>query len=197
MPLTPVLSLHKPTNSLYSVFTCIFLPMYTQMYTLKERERGEVERRFMFWFFLNGNFCSALMFAAVPTRPTLQLWNERRNIYLQPQRKTSKPDLAPTYMHSNTCVYIQTHAEPDQPQFCHFCSAFIWHQLQWVYPSAHKLLAGDRVSSKPEWTMKRSGFLFWPRRKETHETAAHQWTHLLWRNKSLQRYLILQWQRFC
>lgn len=39
----------------------------------REREGGEVERRFRFRFSMNGNFCSALVFAALPIRPVLSL----------------------------------------------------------------------------------------------------------------------------
>lgn len=145
---------------------------YSNTLTHSVREGGgEVVLGFMFGSFLNGNFCSALMFAAVPTSPMLHLWHERRNIYLQPQRKTSKPDLALTFKLPNI---QKTQAQPDQPQSCRLCSAFTQHKLQWFYPSAHKLLAGDWVPSKPPWTMRSSGFIFWPWRKETHETVAHQ-----------------------
>lgn len=49
---------------------------YTHLHTPpqeRESEGGEVERRFRFTFSMNGNFCSALVFAALPIRPVLSL----------------------------------------------------------------------------------------------------------------------------
>ena len=149
---TPVLSLPF-TNSLYCRFTCSSPPMYTHTnththtFTSFQREGREVEQRFMFWFFLNGNFCSACMFAALPTRAVLQLWNERRNIYLRPQRNTSKSQLAPTYRQSHMFIYTNIKCTAGSAVillFSHMtptlssCSALLC--------SALKLLAGDRVS---------------------------------------------------
>ena len=168
MRLTPVLSLHTLVQCVYSHSSA---HGHTFTRSKRERERGEVERRFMFWFFLNGNFCSALMFAALPTRPARQLWNEEKDIYREPRTNTSKLELALKHMYTNTRVPSRIASD-----LVISSAIFIWHRLCWIYPSALKLLAGDRVSSKLDWTMKGSGFTFWPQRKETHETAAHQWT---------------------
>lgn len=152
---------------------------FRHAFTHLERERREAEHRFTFWFVLNGNFCSARMFAGLPTRPALQLWNERRNISLWPQRKRAKPELAPTYMHSHTFICTNKTAQSNQPWFLSF--------LQCVHttpaPPAHKLLAGARVSPKPQRRIVCVGFIFWPQRKEIHETIAHQWTLFLWRKR--------------
>jgi len=100
-------SLSTNPQTVCTVCLLAYFCPYTHLHTQRERG-GKVECRFMFWFFLNGNFCSALMCVALPARPTLQLWNERRNMYLKPQRKTSKPDLAPIYMLSlsQTHIYV-------------------------------------------------------------------------------------------
>lgn len=102
------------------------------------------------------------MFAALPTRPEPQLWNERKNIYLQLQRNTSKSQLASTHRHPHIDTKTPTQRRVSRKS-SGSCGDFIGHKL-WIYPAA--LFSCWQVTQ---------GFRVWPRRKETHETAAHQW----------------------
>lgn len=77
-----------PPPAIHKQFVqCVYLHISAPVHTHLVTQRGGEtwSRDLCFGSFLNGNFCSALMFAALPTRPLLQLWNERRNIYLKPK----------------------------------------------------------------------------------------------------------------
>lgn len=139
------------------LLACFFANSHTPLNTRKERgEKWSTDSCFG-WFSME-TFVQ-LANAGLPTRPVLQLWNERRNISLWPQWKRSEPNLAPTYMHSNTFICTNRGIGTD----------FV------ICAPAHNLLAGARVSPKSWWRMVSAGFMFWPQRKEIHETVAHQW----------------------
>lgn len=186
MRLTPVLSLHTLVQCVYSHSSA---HGHTFTRSKRERERGEVERRFMFWFFLNGNFCSALMFAALPTRPARRLWNEERGIYREPRTNTSKLELALKHMYTNTHVPSRIASD-----LVISSAIFIWHDF---VEFIHLLLSCWQVTESPLsltelWKVQDLHFGLRGRKLTRLQLISG-----LWKNKSFQRLLILQWQCFC
>lgn len=166
---------------------CLLTYFYpcAHIFTHPEREGGGVERRFMFWSFLNGNFCSALMFAALPTRPMLQLWNERRNIYLQPQKKKSKPNLGPIHTH--------THSQMSSNLVISAAHSYDTNSDEYIHLLISCWQVTDSLVSLSElWKVQDLYFGLRGRKL----MRLQQLISGLWSNESLQRVWILQWQHF-